>query len=107
MSWVHGSQNHIYEQFVKDKGGAQRLHGDQDWIWKTSKDRIKFWPDQWIQSYKWEIRSREELVERTGRKGFKTVRNDVKPHPECSIAVFHGDPNPLDVKDSFVVDNWK
>jgi hypothetical protein len=107
MSWVHGSQSHIYEQFIKDKNTAQRLHGDQDWIWKTSKNRIKFWPDQWIQSYKWEIRSREELVDRTGKKGFKVIRNDVIPHPECSVAVFHGDPNPIDVKDSFVVENWR
>lgn len=107
MSWIHGSQNHIYDQFMKDKGSAQRLHGDQDWIWKTSKDRIKFWPDQWIQSYKWEIRSREELIDRTGRKGFRIVRNDIQPHPDCSIAVFHGDPNPLDVKDSFVIENWR
>lgn len=107
MSWIHGSQSHIYEQFMKDKGGAQKLHGDQDWIWKTSKDRIKFWPDPWIQSYKWEIRSREELVDRSGKKGFKIIRNDITPHTECSIAVFHGDPNPLDIHDSFVVENWK
>jgi hypothetical protein len=28
-------------------------------------------------------------------------------HPQCSIAVFHGDPNPDAVFDPFVVDNWQ
>ena len=106
MCWTHGQESYIWTEFCKDRQSAMRLHGDQDWIWKTAKNRIKFWPNEWIQSYKWEIRSRDELVERTGRKGFKTLRTDVKPHPECSIAVFHGEPNPSDVKDTFVVDNW-
>lgn len=106
MSWVHGTQTDIWSEFTRDKMAAQRLHGDQDWIWKIAKNRIKFFPTEWIQSYKWEIRSRDELVDRTGRRGFKTVRDDVIPHKDCSIAVFHGDPKPQDIKDKFVVDNW-
>jgi len=31
----------------------------------------------------------------------------VIPDPECSVAVFHGDPNPCAVQDKFVVDNWR
>lgn len=106
MCWTHGNESQVWADFVKDKHTALRLHGDQDWIWKVGKNKIKFWPNEWVQSYKWEIRSREELTDRTGRRGFKTVRSDVKPHPECCVAVFHGDPNPADVKDTFVVDNW-
>ena len=107
LSWRHGTQNRIWDEFIKDPKAAQRLHGDQDWIWKVAKDRIKFWPDDWIQSYKWEIRGREELVDRTGRKGFKQVDNSLTMSPACSIAVFHGDPKPQDVQDKFVVDNWR
>jgi hypothetical protein len=107
LSWTHGTNADIWTKFQEDKSTAQRLQGDQDWIWKLARDRIKFWPDSWIQSYKWEIRGREELVDRTGRKGFKTVSNSVQPNPECSVAVFHGAPNPEDVQDLFVVDNWK
>ena len=107
MAWNHGTQNHIWTQFKSDPKGAQKLPGDQDWIWKTSKDRIKFWPKTWIQSYKWEIRSREELVVRTGKSGFKFIAHDLVVHPQCSIAVFHGDPNPDVVPDPFVVDNWQ
>jgi len=107
MAWTHGTQTHIYTQFKKDPSQAQRLQGDQDWIWKLSRETIKFWPRDWVQSYKWEIRSREELTVAQTTRRFKTVRHDVRPHPDCSIAVFHGEPNPQDVEDQFVVDNWQ
>lgn len=107
MSWIHGSQSEIFDQFMENKQSAMRLHGDQDWIWKIGREKIKFWPDEWIQSYKWEIRSRDELTDRTGKKGFKLVRNDVTPNKHCCIAVFHGDPKPEDIRDSFVIDNWR
>ncbi len=106
MAWNHGTQNHIWDLYKDKPSEAQRLQGDQDWIWKTSKDRIKFWPREWIQSYKWEIRSREELTMLNGKRQFKDVKDNIDIHPECSVAVFHGDPNPHDVKDKFVVDNW-
>jgi hypothetical protein len=106
MSWNHGSQNHIWNQFKSDPKAAQKLSGDQDWIWKLSKDQIKFWPKLWIQSYKWEIRNREELTMVNGKRSFKDVKHSVTPPPECCVTVFHGDPKPQDVKDKFVVDNW-
>ena len=106
MSWIHGSQTHIYQEFNNNPNEAQKLQGDQDWIWKTSKDRIKFWPIEWIQSYKWEIRSREELVLKDGKRNFKSVINPKIPI-NCSVCVFHGDPNPHDVLDPYVVDNWR
>jgi hypothetical protein len=107
MTWIHSSQSTIYQKFIKDPAAAMRLHGDQDWIWKTAKHDIKFWNDRWIQSYKWEIRHKEELVSRNGRRGFKTVKTDTTVDTECSIAVFHGSPNPADVQDKIVIDNWR
>lgn len=107
MSWVHGTQSHVYQKFIENPNIAQRMHGDQDWTWHVAKDRIKFWPIEWIQSYKWEIRSREELTVRTGKQGFKFIAHNLQVNPHCSIAVFHGDPNPDAVPDPFVVDNWR
>lgn len=107
MSWVHGTQKHIYDHFKQNPSIAMRMHGDQDWTWKCARDRIKFWPEQWIQSYKWEIRSRNELQVIQGVRQFTTVNNNVVIPDECCIAVFHGDPNPAMVKDKFVLDNWK
>jgi len=107
MSWRHGTQSEIWHKFVANPATAQRMHGDQDWTWHVAKNRIKFWPVEWIQSYKWEIRSREELVVRTGKSGFKFIAHDLVVNSQCSIAVFHGDPNPDAVFDPFVVDNWQ
>jgi len=107
MSWVHGSQDYIYTQFMNNPQLAMRMHGDQDWTWKCAKDKIKFWPESWIQSYKWEIRSRGELQVINGVRQFAEQKDDVIIPNECCVAVFHGDPNPAIVKDKFVVENWK
>jgi len=107
MSWEHGTQNKIWEEYIKDINSAQRLQGDQDWIWKIARNQIKFWPTEWIQSYKWEIRSKSELEVKDGKRNFKTVNDSVQLPDECSVLVFHGDPKPSDVQDKFVVDNWR
>ena len=107
MSWEHGTQNHIWENFKVNPRDAQRLHGDQDWIWKLSQSKIKFWPESYIQSYKWEIRSREELGYINGRRAFREEKHNLQFDRQCCVVVFHGDPKPNDIKDRFVVDNWQ
>ena len=107
MAWNHGAQTHIWDQFKVNPREAQKLPGDQDWIWKTSRDRIRFWPKEWIQSYKWEVRGREQLTLIDGKRRFKEVDHSVEVHPDCAVTVFHGDPKPQDVYDKFVVDNWR
>ena len=107
LAWNHRSQPNIWDQFKNNPKEAQRMPGDQDWIWKLSQSTIKFWPREWIQSYKWEIRSREELTLINGKRQFTNIRDDVVIEPGCSVAVFHGDPNPCAVRDKFVLDNWR
>lgn len=107
MSWIHGNERAIWDRFKENPSVAMRMHGDQDWTWKCAKDRIKFWPEQWIQSYKWEIRKREELHVLNAIRQFREVDNNVTPHDDCCIAVFHGSPNPEIVQDKFVVENWR
>lgn len=106
MSWTHGEQSYIWNQFKSNPKEAQRLHGDQDWIWKLGRGQIKFWPKEWIQSYKWEIRSRDEIEVKHGVRRFKTVK-DVAIPKDCCVVVFHGEPKPEDIQDRFVVDNWQ
>lgn len=105
MSWMAGSNSDIWEKFLTGKTSALRMHGDQDWIWHIAKDRITFWPDEWLLSYKWEIRSRDELNFGGRPRTFKSVRAAEIPQG-CCVAVFHGDPNPHDIQDPFVLDNW-
>lgn len=106
MAWNHGMHHTVWEKFKENPKEAQRLQGDQDWIWKLCQNQIKFWPKEWIQSYKWEIRSREQLTIVNGKRQFKEEDHTVQVHPDCCVTVFHGDPKPQDVKDKFVVDNW-
>jgi hypothetical protein len=107
MTWIHGTQSEVWLQFQKDPNVAQKFMGDQDWIWKLCKDKIKFFPEEWIQSYKWEIRSRNDLSQHQGKRKFKIDDHQIRPNPDCSVCVFHGEPKPQDVKDQFIVDNWR
>lgn len=106
LSWIAGQHSELFTDFKNNLARVQKLHGDQDWIWQEAKSKIKFWPDSWIQSYKWEIRDKSELTIQNGKRNFKTVRNPHIPY-DCSICVFHGDPNPHDLLDPYVLDNWK
>ena len=107
MTWIGGSSVDVWDQFKTDPEQVmKRFVGDQDWIWNVAKDRIKFWPNDWLMSYKWEIRNKHELAIVNGRRNFIEVKNPDVP-AECCVTVFHGDPKPQDVKDPFVVDNWR
>lgn len=107
MTWQHGVESNLWQEFQKDPAAAQRVMGDQDYIWKTNKNKIEFFPDEWIQSYKWEVRSRDDLVQVHNQRRFKTDNHVIRPNDQCSVLVFHGEPKPKDVKDQFVVDHWR
>lgn len=106
MRWQAGHYGNIWNTYNKDRRQASGLPGDQDWIWKLYQNQIKLYPSPWVQSYKWQIRRHTELERFGSIHTFKTVRNpDIDP--ETSVLVFHGTPNPENVKDPVVVDNWQ
>ncbi len=100
----------VYDQFMDNAPmNMRRFHGDQDWIYDQlhSKNHLwTFWPDEWIQSYKWEMRDRGDL-ERAG--GSRNFRNKAQPKvmPKTNVAVFHGEPHPHQVEDDWVKENWR
>jgi len=102
-----GSQAHIYENFVRDpKNIMRRFHGDQDWIFSQAKN-YAFWPDEWIQSYKWEMRGKPKMVrDKKGKRNFVSP-GEPKILDETAVAVFHGEPNPKDCVDQWCKLNWK
>jgi hypothetical protein len=100
-----GQYHSIWNDYIKNhKLHLSRNRGDQDWMQKNIKDHV-YWPDEWIQSYKWEMRSRNDLTVVNGRRNFK---DDKPPQilPDTSIAVFHGMPNPEECNDSWVKQHW-
>ena len=102
-----GQHSHVYDNFVYDPKQALRLHGDQDWIYiQTIKKEFSYWPDDWIRSYKWEMRGKPPMEFKNGKRNFKTIGDPLVEKDNC-IAVFHGDPNPSECIDPWVIDNWK
>jgi len=95
-----------YKDFVQNRQKyLTRYKGDQDWIYAKMPNHT-FWPQEWIQSYKWEMRGRQYLTLKNG------VRNFTEPGipdilPETSIAVFHGQPNMHDCIDNWPKQNWR
>ncbi len=102
-----GQHQVVYERFMQDpEYHAKRYHGDQDWLYANVKAQYEFWPDEWIQSYKWEMRGRPEMNRVSGRRNF-AMKGEPTILPDTSIAVFHGDPNPKDCVDDWCRENWR
>lgn len=105
-----GAFPHVYDEFMENAAmNMRRFHGDQDWIYEMMKDRQKewaFWPDQWIMSYKWEMRDRADLDKINGIRNFKQ-RKTPQVLPKTFVAVFHGEPHPHQVEDDWVKENWR
>ena len=102
---------YVYDEFMKDHGmNMRRFHGDQDWIYEMvgpRKQDWSFWPDDWILSYKWEMRDRNDLVKLQNQPRNFRDKKDPKLLPRTCIAVFHGEPHPHQCEDNWVKENWK
>jgi hypothetical protein len=99
--------SNVYEHFMANPSGpVSRYHGDQDWIRFCVKKDYNYWPIEWIQSYKWEMRGKPKYDKQPrGHRDFETNGNPMILD-DTSVAVFHGDPNPHNCKDQWVIDNW-
>ena len=108
VRWQIGQHPQIYNDFIRTAASqVRRFHGDQDWLYAQVRKDFEFWPDEWIMSYKWEMRKRPPMIRRSDG-----IRDFVSPgvptiKPETSIAVFHGDPNPKHCSDPWCKENWK
>lgn len=105
MRW-EGNFSSLWTMLEQDPNICSRFAGDQEYIWSQYKDTIKFFPSEWIRSYKWEIRNQSELERKNGAYQFKTVHDPIVPKG-CCILAFHGTPNPHEVQDPIIVDNWQ
>jgi len=108
VRWVTGQHPQLYNNLVKDPHAtSKRFHGDQDWLFDQVKKHYQFWPDEWIQSYKWEMRGNPRLVrQKSGQKNF-IAAGEPKIKADTAVAVFHGDPNPRECVDPWCQTHWK
>ena len=101
-----GSRQSQYTQFISQKDSiVHRMPGDQDWMYRNCRP-WEYWPEEWVRSYKWEMRDRRDLELKNGVRNFKTIGYPTIMKDQ-SIAVFHGRPNPSDCNDPWVIENWR
>jgi hypothetical protein len=101
-----GQHAHVYKDFMQNPvAHSRQFHGDQDWLYHKVKTDFVFFPDEWLQSYKWEMRDKPTMTRIDGVRNFATpgVPN---VHPDTSVAVFHGEPNPHNCVDPWCKENW-
>lgn len=107
-----GQLHKVWEDFDQNhRTIIRQMHGDQDWLYKSTTENnlpAVLYPDKWIQSWKWEIRRTKDWAP-NGRQGTRMFARieDCKPKEDCCVCVFHGDPNPHNCLDPWVVENWK
>ena len=128
MKFEHGRYHNLFEKFKQNESDIIRKYrGDQDYLTAEVKDPV-LWPKEWIMSYKWEIGLEPGEKKRSPndkfvtipyttekRTKFKNGRQITKEYfvkqglpNECSIAVFHGKPDPGDIqKDPLVINHWR
>lgn len=106
MRWEAGKLSYLWEDFRHNFTQIMgQNHGDQDYITKRAKQDTTHWPDQWIRSYKWEMIGRKDTKIVQGKK--KVFVQPPTIAEENRVAVFHGEPNPHNCGDQFVIDNWR
>lgn len=86
MKWRVGEYSDLFSSFIKNYYKNKKYTGDQDFITDYVKN-VNFWPDDWCASYKL-----NKCFD-----GFK---------PENKIIIFHGKPNPDEIKGGWVRDYW-
>jgi hypothetical protein len=87
MRWPNNTYNFIWSRLERAPDLQRNYRGDQDYIWHYHKNTIRFYPETWTHSYKWQ--SRQE------------------PHEDSSVLVFHGEPKPHQIPtDPRVLNNW-
>ena len=104
---VTGQKHSVYSKFIESPTTiSKKFRGDQDWLFAEVTNNFEFWPDEWIQSYKWEMRGNPKLVWKNDHKDFEHIAEPTVKQNTC-IAVFHGDPKPELCLDPWVRKYWK
>ena len=112
VRFATGQLDFLWQKFAEDPELIQKqFFGDQDYLYDEAVrqgKQARLFPDEWIRSWKWEVRS-DRTFAPGGTKGNRKLATieQVEPKPETCVCVFHGDPNPANCNDPWVVDNWK
>ena len=107
MLWNTHRFKHIWEGFNKQPINelVQKYPGDQDYVTAMiDLAAIRFFSTESVQSWRWQVldggMDMKTKLHRSPGKGATIT-------PDLSVVVFHGRPKPQDIKDPFVINNWR
>ena len=103
MKFYAGNEVDMWDKFKDNPGKIQsNYQGDQNYVTAERKNCC-IWPYEWVMSYKWEI----GLMKEDQRRPNDKIRNS-PIHNDCCVAVFHGKPDPGEIKhDPVVMEHWR
>lgn len=90
LRWNKNQYTDIYDNMIKNTRNVVSTYhagGDQAYIWSMYKDKMKFWPHDWYESFKWELEG----------KGHK---------PTSNMIVFHGRAKPHNSRHPLILEHW-
>ncbi len=81
-----GRSNHVYETFLREMSQAEDtgIYNTEQAFLTHAMEKVNWWPDEWVRSYKWNCRPAFPL----------NLLVTPKAPPGCRILVFHGRPDP-------------
>lgn len=110
----------VYDDFMKNpKQLAKEFNGDDIWMTEVlDKDKVSFFPDDWVVSYKYHCNAKGiKLFGKLGKLlGLWFAFGNATPPKDAKIIAFHGKPDPEDVleksylfwkKAPFVKQHWR
>ena len=116
-----GEYAFIWESFQKQSEEViTRLYGDQDWVSEIYTEAT-LWPESWMLSYKKQMNARSKrsyglIGKKLRQLGVMKTTGTTHLPSDCSAVIFHGKPDPEDVKDGpydvwmhapWINDHWR
>jgi len=103
-----GQLDYVWQKFKKEHLLIMRkFYGDQDYLWEATQGKAKVYPDAWVRSWKWEVRKDKRFKpgQPRGQRELIDIEH-IKAPDDCCIVAFHGDPNPHNCHDPYIVEKW-
>lgn len=103
----HGTLSKVFDTFLENKEKyLKRFRGDQDFIYFMTQLDFDYWPQDWILSYKLDMRKDKFLKTTDYGKDFVVRVDDVYIPKENKIIAFHGWPMLHLCNDKWIKNYW-
>ena len=104
MKFNAGQEVNMWHKFFDNHQKIMSSYqGDQNYV-TAERPHCCMWPRNWIMSYKWEI----GMIKGDPSYSRNDVFNKRELPDDCCVAVFHGKPNPAEIKmDKLITENYR